>query len=720
MRNTVVEQGRGEGLVFTVGGLDFELMLKHDHVALSGSVGALLLESGAERVKGVTSDLRSLLGGSATDSDGGLRGEEVEPSETTDDGLFLLCRLERDLGLDSGNKVGFGSGGGTDHLGGDLGPGSVGVVGKEVLGLLVEKAELDESKDELGEALVSESATDDSLGLGDVVPLLEGGRVTVGVSDKGESRVDVEALSSSHELVTGDGELLAILPELGSVAERKEDTTRRPGELVAERVVSSLGSGQTTTVGEEGLDLAALSVNIIDGLDGVEVVETRVKTDLVHDGDTSLLDLGFKGTDSVRNVRGCDDVDLVFASGLDDGSVVDVRNERDNNVVALDDVGKSSSIVDIDGSGSRVVETMDEMLRVLELGGSDCQAVFGEASGVLSEGLGDVTGTKEENLLRSTLSLGVALTGGDDTSRSRGAVLDDLAGELGDSEGSLVDLRVVVSAVGNLTKGLSDVSVGVKRADNEADLARWISGDGSEGVVGNGEELLGGSSELANEVEVNPDTLGLGGDVSSGLEGLLEEGKVGLLEESLGGTNGVRRVGDDDVEAGFVLGVLEELETVTNDDSGLGMSETLGHLGKVLLGDTGDGLINVAEDGLLDRVVLDNLTEYTTVTTADNKDTLGVGVGSDGKVSDHLLVGELVALCALDDTIENENVAEGGGLEDEDILVEGPLVVKDTLNLQAHGLTRPLRVGLVKPTIADVGVSDDAHFFALELWKREA
>jgi hypothetical protein len=52
----------------------------------------------------------------------------------------------------------------------------------------------------------------------------------------------------------------------------------------------------------------------------------------------------------------------------------------------------------------------------------------------------------------------------------------------------------------------------------------------------------------------------------------------------------------------------------------------------------GSYLIDVAEDGLLDALVLDDLTEDTAVTTANDENLLGVGVGVEGKVSDHLLV----------------------------------------------------------------------------------
>lgn len=49
-------------------------------------------------------------------------------------------------------------------------------------------------------------------------------------------------------------------------------------------------------------------------------------------------------------------------------------------------------------------------------------------------------------------------------------------------------------------------------------------------------------------------------------------------------------------------------------------------------------LIDVAKDGFLDALVLDNLTQDTAVTAADDKNLLGIGVGVHGKVGDHLLV----------------------------------------------------------------------------------
>lgn len=179
----------------------------------------------------------------------------------------------------------------------------------------------------------------------------------------------------------------------------------------------------------------------------------------------------------------------------------------------------------------------------------------------------------------------------------------------------------------------------------------------------------------------------LGGDDTALGESIVKKLEVGLLEEGLGGTIGVRRVGDDNIE--LILVVLEELEAVTDVLAGLGVGEADAHAGQVLLRDADDGLVNVAEGSLLDALVLDNLTEDTAVAAADNQDLLGVGVGVHSEVGDHLLVGELIALGALDGVVQDQNGAVVAGLEDEDVLVLGLLVVQDLVDLEGHGLTGP-------------------------------
>ena len=97
--------------------------------------------------------------------------------------------------------------------------------------------------------------------------------------------------------------------------------------------------------------------------------------------------------------------------------------------------------------------------------------------------------------------------------------------------------------------------------------------------------------------------------------------------------------------------------------------------------------------------MLDDLTENTSITTTDDEDLLWVWVRVHGQVGDHLLVCELVALSALDDVVEDEDVSVVGGLEDQDILVLGLLVVENVLNLERHSLSWPHIGDLAEPSI---------------------
>lgn len=51
-------------------------------------------------------------------------------------------------------------------------------------------------------------------------------------------------------------------------------------------------------------------------------------------------------------------------------------------------------------------------------------------------------------------------------------------------------------------------------------------------------------------------------------------------------------------------------------------------------------LVNVAKNGFLYAVVLDNLAKNATITTTDNQYLLRVGVGVHSEMSYHLLVSE--------------------------------------------------------------------------------
>lgn len=189
----------------------------------------------------------------------------------------------------------------------------------------------------------------------------------------------------------------------------------------------------------------------------------------------------------------------------------------------------------------------------------------------------------------------------------------------------------------------------------------------------------------------------LGGNDTALTQSSVQKLKVWLLEQALGGTVGVAAVGDDHVE--LALLVVQKLEAVANVDLDRGVLEANRHAGQVFLAQPDHGLIDIAQNSLLDALVLDDLAKDTTITASDDQDLLGVGVRVHGEVGDHLLVGELVALGALDHIVEHQHHAVVGGLEDEHILVLGLFVVDHLVDLQSHVLTRPHVGDLAEPSI---------------------
>ena len=54
---------------------------------------------------------------------------------------------------------------------------------------------------------------------------------------------------------------------------------------------------------------------------------------------------------------------------------------------------------------------------------------------------------------------------------------------------------------------------------------------------------------------------------------------------------------------------------------------------------------------------------------------------------------------ALNGTVENKDISICLGLEDENVLVEGLLDVENVVDLEGHGLARPLRGDLAEPAV---------------------
>src|SRR2546421_11487543 len=82
---------------------------------------------------------------------------------------------------------------------------------------------------------------------------------------------------------------LSVFPVAGGVAESKKDTSGRPGEFVSQRIIGCFRSWKTTAIGHKGKNLSSLGMDIINCLDSVQVIDSRIQTNLIHNHNSSFL-----------------------------------------------------------------------------------------------------------------------------------------------------------------------------------------------------------------------------------------------------------------------------------------------------------------------------------------------------------------------------------------------------------------------------------------------
>lgn len=124
-------------------------------------------------------------------------------------------------------------------------------------------------------------------------------------------------------------------------------------------------------------------MDIVDGVNGAEVVDTGVKlynlsasfhhpntsttyTNLVHDGDAGILGLLVKLHHGRGDVAGGDDILLISDGGLDDGGVVCVGDQANDQVVLGNGSIESLFVVDVEGDGSGKLDALGELLGTFE------------------------------------------------------------------------------------------------------------------------------------------------------------------------------------------------------------------------------------------------------------------------------------------------------------------------------------------------------------------
>jgi hypothetical protein len=190
-------------------------------------------------------------------------------------------------------------------------------------------------------------------------------------------------------------------------------------------------------------------------------------------------------------------------------------------------------------------------------------------------------------------------------------------------ESSLVNIRVVVTTElillfrSELTERFSEVDVSVLGTHNVTNLTRGVSGDASVSIFNLRVKILTEILDLSNERKMEPHTFTLSGENTLLGKSILQKLEEIRTKERLGGTIGIRGISNNNI---ILVGlILQEFETITNVDLDLGVLETNGHVGKILLGNTRNSLINVNKSSFFNTLVLDNFTENTTITTTNDK-----------------------------------------------------------------------------------------------------
>lgn len=158
-------------------------------------------------------------------------------------------------------------------------------------------------------------------------------------------------------------------------------------------------------------------MDLIDDLDSIQVINTGIKTNLVHYDDTSCLCFRIQLPHSWGYVAGSDYMCLAFDCGLNDSGVIGIGNKGDNDIICCDFLFKSSIVVDIQGNSGCPWQTVGQFLGFCECsagynsGGklrslekekmvlTNRQMVPGITNDVLGSRTSDEAAAKEKNLL---------------------------------------------------------------------------------------------------------------------------------------------------------------------------------------------------------------------------------------------------------------------------------------------------------------------------------
>jgi hypothetical protein len=195
----------------------------------------------------------------------------------------------------------------------------------------------------------------------------------------------------------------------------------------------------------------------------------------------------------------------------------------------------------------------------------------------------------------------------------------------------------------------------VETTEREADRAGRIGRNRAPGPLGGGETTLATKGEhTSDDVGVEPHRFALRGDETAGPQRVLHRHVERLLEEDLGWTDWIGRVDDDDVESapllsGHVGGAVADVQRDAR------VVEAAGERGQNRLATSTTFASSSQMTILSDALVARNFAQTAAVAAANDEDALGRAVSKHRNVSEHFLIGELVALRHLHDAVEHEH-----------------------------------------------------------------
>ena len=107
-------------------------------------------------------------------------------------------------------------------------------------------------------------------------------------------------------------------------------------------------------------------MDLVDCFHGIEVVNSGIKSNFIHDDDPGFPRCCIELTHGRRDVTRCNNMSLSFDSGANNIRMVCIRNQGDNEIICRYFSLKGGGIGDIEGKSGSVRKPLPKSLGLLE------------------------------------------------------------------------------------------------------------------------------------------------------------------------------------------------------------------------------------------------------------------------------------------------------------------------------------------------------------------